>query len=104
MGAQQPLAVGGSTGDSELWMELRNMMEGEGIKLKLRGLPGVLSPFHLRSLCSLAPKPRQTLRVLAGAHGPFLMFSWETVDRKSKTCSIWVRTELFLVNLIFSTL
>ena len=44
MGAQQPLAVGGSTGDSELWMELRNMMEGEGIKLKLRGLPGVLSP------------------------------------------------------------
>ena len=78
MGAQQPLAVGVSTGDSELWMELRNMMEGEGIKLKLRGLPGVLSPFHLRSLCSLAPKPRQTLRVLAGL---FLTFSWETVDR-----------------------
>jgi len=25
-------------------MELRNMMEGEGIKLKLWGLPGVLSP------------------------------------------------------------
>ena len=64
--------------------ELRNM---KGIKAKALG--PFLSPSTVlllqNSLCSLAPKPRRNLQVLAGVNGAFLIvFSSATVDQVAK--------------------
>ena len=59
----------------------------EGNKGKSVGAPffPLLRFYSYNSLCSLAPKPRRTLQVLAGVNGAFLIvFSSATVDQVAR--------------------